>query len=132
MARTIGAGCHAVPAADAPIIVDDDDAVRLFPGGLGGTSPDTGGVLALLALDGHVEIILFRDQLRIIVLFRFFEVDPLLALLEAQHADPVYLRVLGLVVLFDARIHASSAADAAGQIEAVPEEHPGKRLLIAH
>ena len=44
----------------------------------------------------------------------------------------MYLRVLGLVVLFHAGIHASSAADAAGQVEAVPEEHAGKRLLVAH
>ena len=124
--------CHAVPAADAPVIVDDNYPIRLLPGGLGGTGPHAGRVLALLALNRHVEVVLFRDVLGIVVFFRLLEVDPLLAFLEAQHADPVYLRVLRLVVLFDAGIHASSATDAAGQIQAVAEEHPGKRFLVGH
>ena len=65
----VRAGGHAVPAADAPVIVNHHNAVRFFPCGLGRTGPYAGRIFALLALHRHVEIIFLRNLLRIIVFF---------------------------------------------------------------
>lgn len=56
-AGVVGAGGLAVAAPDAPVVVDDDDAVFLFPGGFDRTDVDAGWIFALLALDGHVEFV---------------------------------------------------------------------------
>ncbi len=48
----------------------------------------------------------------------------------SQHADPVDLRIAGLVVLVDAGVDAAPAADAAREVEAVAELDPvhGRRV----
>jgi hypothetical protein len=51
----IGAGCDAVPAADAPVIIDHDDTIRFLPGGMDRTYFHTGGLLALLTLNGKID-----------------------------------------------------------------------------
>ena len=50
VARAVGAGRHAAAAADAPVVVDHHDAVRLRPGGAGRADLHAGRVAALLAL----------------------------------------------------------------------------------
>src|SRR5512143_537170 len=132
MASTVGTGGHAVPAADAPVIIDDDDAVRLLPGGLRRAGANAGRIFALLTLNGHIKVIGFGNQGRIVILVRLLEVDPLLPLLETEHRYPVYLRVLGLVILIHAGIFAPSATDAAREVETVAEENARDCLLITH
>ena len=131
VARAVGAGRHAAAAADAPVVVDHHDPVRLGPGGAGRTGLDARGVAALLAGDRHVEMALLRDLGRVVVGVGVAEVDALL-LLHLQHADPVQLRVARLVVLLDAGVDAAPAADAAGQVERVGEEHAGQRRRVGH
>ena len=63
VAGAVGARGHAVPAADAPVVVDDHDAVRLLPGGPDRADLRAGRVRALLARDRHVEVALLRDLL---------------------------------------------------------------------
>ena len=60
-APPIRAGRHAVPAANAPIVVHYNNAVRLLPGGLGGAGLDAWGILAMETLHPHVELVLHRD-----------------------------------------------------------------------
>jgi hypothetical protein len=43
--------------------------------------------------------------------------------LELENPDPVDLRIAGLVVLLDASVDAATAADAAGDVEAIAEQH---------
>ena len=50
-------GGFAVTAANAPVVVDNDDAVGLFPSSLDRTNVDARWILALLALDRHVKFI---------------------------------------------------------------------------
>jgi hypothetical protein len=131
VARPVGAGGHAAAAADAPVVVDDRDAVRLLPGRLHRTDLDAGWVAALLAGHGHVEGLLLRYQLRLVVGVRFGQVDAGL-LLHPQHPDPVDLRVAGLVVLVDTGVDAAPAADAARDVETVAELHPIHGRRVAH
>ena len=49
VSRIVGTGGQAVFAADAAVLVDDDDAVFPFPGRLDRTIDDTGRVIALIA-----------------------------------------------------------------------------------
>src|SRR5579872_5437635 len=56
VARAVGAGRHAVAAADAPVVVDHHDAILLGPGGAGGADLGAGRVLALLAAHRDVEV----------------------------------------------------------------------------
>src|ERR1035438_3286239 len=124
MARAIGASRHAVPAADAPVVIDDHDAVFLGPGGAGGAYLGAWRVLAMLAPDGHVEMSLLRNLGGIVVCVGVREVDALV-LLHRHHANPLDLRVARLIVLGDAGIHATPATDAAGDIQGIGKLHAG-------
>jgi hypothetical protein len=86
-------GCNAIPAADAPIIVNHDDSIRFLPGGVNRTYLHTGGLLALLALDGEIDESFFRNEVRVIVMFRVFEVDQVSSL-ESEHPDPLKLGIM--------------------------------------
>jgi len=95
------------------------------------TDLDARRVLTVLTLDGHVDKTRLRNQGRIIVMFLVLEVDKV-APLQADHPDPVELRVVArVVVLLDARINASPAADAAGKIKPVAPEGIGHGTLGA-
>ncbi len=48
-AGIVGAGLHAVTAADAPVVVDHDDAVIALEGGAGGADIEAGGLGAVVA-----------------------------------------------------------------------------------
>jgi hypothetical protein len=51
----IRAGCDAVPAADAPVVINHDDPIRFLPGSMDGTYFHAGGLLALLTLNGKID-----------------------------------------------------------------------------
>ena len=98
----VGAGGDAVPAADAPVVIHDHDAVRFLPGGLHRTDLHAGGIFALLALNGHVQEPRFGDGFGIVVMLRILQVDQA-SLLQPDHPYPVQLRVdAGLVVFLHA------------------------------
>src|ERR1035441_549087 len=61
MPGPIGAGGFTIPAADAPVVVDHRNAVRLLPSRVHGANLHARRIFALLALHRHVEISLFRD-----------------------------------------------------------------------
>ena len=58
--RPVGAGRFAVPAADAPVVVDHRDAVRLLPGGLHRADLHARRLGALVALHRHVVLVRIR------------------------------------------------------------------------
>ena len=122
MPCAVRAGRHAAPAPDAPVVVDDHDPVGLLPGGLHRAGQDARRIAALLAGHRHVELIVLRDQRRVVVGVGLHDVDAAL-FLHAEHLDPVDLGVPRLVVLIHARVHAAPAADAAGKVQPVPVEH---------
>ena len=109
VARAVRAGRHAVAAADAPVVVDHDDAVRLRPGGAGRADLRARRVAALLARHRHVEVALLGHLGGLVVGVGVREVDALL-LLHREHADPVDLRVARLVVLLDAGVARSGGS----------------------
>jgi hypothetical protein len=118
----IGTGCDAIPAPDAPVVIDDHDPVRLLPCGMNGTDFDTGRIFTLLALNGKIDKALFRDRFRIIVMFRIFEVDHVPSL-QLEDPDPMKLRIMpGLVVFLYTPIHTPPASDAPGKVESVTPE----------
>src|SRR6266545_1139524 len=96
VAGAVGAGGHAVAAADAPVVVDDHDAVLLGPGGAGGADLGAGRVLALLAAHGDVEVAVFGNFGGVVVGVGVGEVHALF-LFHGEDADPVDLGVARLV-----------------------------------
>ena len=118
----IGAGCDAISTTDAPVIVYDDDSIRLLPGGMDRTDLYTGRILTLLALNGKIDIPFLRNRVRIVVMFRVFEINQISSL-QLEDPDPMKLTfVAGLIILLDTGIHASPAADASGKLKAVTPE----------
>src|SRR5664279_3507433 len=55
MASAVRARSHAVAAADAPVVIDHDDAILLHPGGASGTDFGAGRIFALLAAHRNIE-----------------------------------------------------------------------------
>src|SRR5512143_3637728 len=50
-----------------------------------GAGGHAGRILALLTLNGHIKILGFGNKVRIVILFRLLEVDPLLPLFETEY-----------------------------------------------
>ena len=126
--RPIRTGRLAIAAADAPIVVDHRDAVRLLPGRLHGTDFDARRLDALMALDRHVVLVGVRHRGRRVVVIRALQIDA--AFLHLQHADVLDLRRPRLVVLLDTGVHAAPAADAAAEVQAIHEFDPGQGRWI--
>ncbi len=74
--RPVGASRHAVPAADAPVVIHNHDAVVFLPGRLDGAHLGARGVFALLTLDRHVEMSFLGDLHRIVVAVGVLQVHP--------------------------------------------------------
>src|SRR5581483_9549054 len=106
--RAVRARRHAVPASDAPVVVDDHDAVALRPRGAGGADLRARSVAAMLAPYGHVEVAILRNRFRLVVRIRVRQVDALL-LLHREHANPMQLGLARLVVLRRAGVNAAAA-----------------------
>ncbi len=122
VARAVGAGGHAVAAADAPVVIDHHDAVLLRPGGAGGADLGAGRILALLAGHRDVEVAFLGNLGGMVVGVGVREIHALF-LLHREDADPVDLRIARLVVLVHAGIDAAAAADAARDIQRIGEMH---------
>src|SRR5690606_24915577 len=115
----------AVAAADAPVVVDHDDPVRLLPRGADRADLDARRVGALEALGAEIEVPFGRD----LVLergVRVVQVD--LAGLHLEDADVLGARPAVEVVLLDARLHAVPEALALRDVEGVAEDDAGLRL----
>ena len=128
--RPIRAGGLAVAAANAPIVINDCNPVRFLPGGMDGADFDAGWILALLALDGHVEEAFFGDRLRGVVVIALFHVHR--AVRHFEHADVLDFRIPGLIILLDAAVNTFSAANAARQVERINELDAVHGLEVAH
>ena len=100
----IGAGCDAVPATDAPVVIHHDDPIRFLPGGMDRTYLHAGRVLTLLALNGQIDESFFRNQVRVIVMFGVFKIDQVSSL-ESENPDPVELRIMAGVDYFLSHRH---------------------------
>src|SRR5579862_221724 len=120
VARAVGAGGHAAAAADAPIVVDDHDAVFFLPRRADGTDFAAGWIGTVLTGDGEIEFAGLRHGFGVVVGVGVMKIDALL-FVHLKDSDPMDLRVARLVVLFDAAIHAAPTADAAGDVQRVGE-----------
>jgi hypothetical protein len=127
----IGAGCNAVPAADAPVVINDNDTVRFLPGGMNRTYFYTGRLLTLLALNGKIDKSLFRNEVRAVVMLGVLKVDQISSF-ESENPNPLKLRIMArVIVLFHTGINASPTANASGQLQAVCPKSVGNGLLGA-
>ena len=95
------------------------------------TNLHTGRVLTLLALNREIDETLSPGQVRIIIMFRVFEIDQVSSL-EPENPDPVKLRIMArMIVFFHTGIDASPAADASGKFKTITPEGIGKGFLCA-
>jgi len=125
----IGTGGNAIPAADAPVIIDHHQPIRFFPGGVHRTDLHARRVFTVLALHGHVEKPFLRDLGRIVVMLGVFKIDQVSSL-EPEDPDPVELGfVSGVIVFFYTGINAPPAADTAGKLKTVAPESIGECIL---
>ena len=60
----IGTGGDAIPATNTPIVVYNDQPVRLHPGGLCGASFNTRGILAVKTLNPHIKVVCNRHFMK--------------------------------------------------------------------
>jgi hypothetical protein len=92
---------------------------------------DTRRVFALLALHGHIEKPLLRDQRRVVVMLGVFKIDKVSSL-EPDDPDPMELRLItGIIVFFYTGIDALSAPNASGKFKTVTPQRLGKSSLCA-
>jgi hypothetical protein len=66
---------NAVPATDAPVVIDHYQAIWFFPGSMDRTYFHTRRVLTMLALNRQIDEAFLWDQVRVIVMLRIFEID---------------------------------------------------------
>jgi len=112
----VRARCNAVSAPYAPVVVHHDDPIWFLPGGVDGADFHAGWILTLLALNRKVDIPFLRYQVRIVVMFRVFEIDQV-SPFQLENSDPLELRVMaGVVVFLHAGIDTPSAADTSGKL----------------
>jgi hypothetical protein len=127
----IGAGRNTIPTTDAPVIIDYHDPIRFLPSGMNRTYLHTGRVLALLALDREIDEPLLRNGIRVIIMFRVFEIDQVSSL-ESEDPDPVELRIIARMIVFlHTSINASSTANTSRKLQAVSPEGMGNGFLRA-
>src|SRR5262245_41658579 len=127
--RVVRAGRDAVAAADAPVVVDHDDAVRLHPGGLDRTDVHAGRVLAVEALRADVEVPGRGDLVEEVVLGA---AEVHLALLELVDADVRDAGAPVRVVFRDAAADAVHVPAALRDVEGVAVEDAGTRPRRTH
>ena len=127
----IRTGCDAVPAADAPVVIDHHESIGFLPGRMDRAYLYAGRVLAVLALNREIKKPFLWDLRRIIVMLGVIEFDEA-SPLESENPDPLKL-VLGarVIIFFYTRVDAPSASDASGKIEAVSPEGVRNGLLCA-
>lgn len=117
-----------VAAADAPVIIDHDDAVLLLPRRLDRADVHARRVVAVLALHGHIELVGARHRVHVVG-GGLLEVDR--AHVHLKHADVGVVGRAVVVVLFVACLGAVAAADADAQIQRIAEFHALDRAVGA-
>jgi len=117
--RTCG---DAVPATDAPVVIHHDNPVRFLPRGMDRTYLHTGRILTLLTLNGEIDESFFWNQIRVIIMFRVFEIDKVSSL-EPENPDPLELRIMArMIIFFHTGIDTSPAANASRKFKTVSPE----------
>jgi hypothetical protein len=120
-----------VPATDAPVVIHHDDPVWFLPRGMDRTYLHTGRILTLLALNGEIDESFFWNQIRVIIMFRVFEIDQVSSL-EPENPDPLELRIMvRMIVFFHTGINTSSAANTSGKFQTISPEGIGNGFLRA-
>ena len=117
--RPVWARRFAVAATDAPVVVDNGDAVGFGPGCFNWADLDAWRVCALVALDGHVIMVFGGDCCAVVMVVALLDVGR--ASWHFEHADVLDLWAAGLVILCDTCVDAFTAADTAGEIQCVDE-----------
>ncbi len=79
----------------------------------------------MLALHGHVIVVLLWDLVRIVIDGRFLQIH--VAVLEPEDPDVLYLGIPALVVLLDACMHASPAAYASLDVQTITKKRAVNR-----
>lgn len=114
----VGAGGFTIAAANAPVVVDYHDAVLFLPGGFDRADVDTGWVVALLALDRHVEFVILGNRM-VVVGVAVFHVHRALA--HFQNPDVGIAGCPVVVVFLVTGLGAAAAANADAEVESVTE-----------
>ncbi len=125
--RPVGTCRLTVPASDAPVIVDDGDAIGFLPSRFDGTHFRAGRIRALVTLNGHVEVT-GLGRFRVVVLIASFQIKG--ADGDFQHSNVLDLRAATLVVLLHAGMHTLTATNAAGKIQRIHELNFRNRLRV--
>jgi hypothetical protein len=84
-----------------------------------------------LALNRKIDIPFLRHDVRIVVMFRVFEIDQI-SPFQPENSDPMELRVMaGVVIFFYAGIDTPSAADTPRKLKAIAPKSLGNSFLGA-
>src|SRR5262249_5404395 len=121
-ARVVGARRDAIAAPGAPVVVDDDDAVRLHPGGLDRADVHAGRILTVEALRADVEVAGSWHLVEEVVLGAG-EVE--FTVLELVDADVLDARSPVLIVFLHAAADAVHVPAALRDVEGVSVEDVG-------
>jgi hypothetical protein len=121
MSGSVGTGGHTAAAADAPVVVDNDNSVRIGECGANRTAFNTRRIFALLAGHGEVKMAFMGNLIMVVVEIGMSEVDTSF-LFHLQDLDPEDLGVSGLIVLCLAGIDTFSTSNTSGKIEAIAEQ----------
>jgi hypothetical protein len=125
----IGTGCNTVPASNTPVVIHDDDSIRFLPGCMDRAYLHTGRILTLLTLNREIDESLFWNQVRVIIMFRVFEIDQVSSL-EPENPDPLELGVMaGRIVFFHTGIDASTAPNTSRKLKTICPKSIGHGLL---
>ena len=123
--RAVRAGGFTVTTADAPVVVDDRDSVIFGPRGFDRADLHARCIRTLVALNGHVEMVVVGNRGPIVVVVALLDVDGSTRHLE--HAD-----VLDLGWLFSStQACAFPAPDATGEIQGIDELDAVLRLDVS-
>ena len=109
-----------ITAADAPVIINNNNAIRLFPGCHDGTHFCAGRIFTLKTLCPHIKMPLRWDFVKIITVSSF---KPHAAFFIFKNFDVLHFGFAVLIVFFHTGIHAVHISPAFGNVERIPKEH---------
>ena len=99
----IWAGCFAVPATHAPIIVNYDNTIFFFPGSSHRTNVHAGRVFALKTLSSHIELAR-HGNIVLVETIRMIEGN--FSLIHLENSDVLHVAISILIVLFGTCLYA--------------------------
>ena len=127
-AGVIRASGLTVSATDAPVVIDDYNAIIFFPGGLDRTNVHTRWVFALLALHRHVKLVRMRNR---VIVMGVSVLDVHRTLLHFKHADITVTSYAIMVVLMVAGFGATPATNAHAEVQRISEFNAFLRSVVA-